>query len=148
MFYVTIIFSTFIWRLLLFVWRKHENMYPCTGSRDLPVMSELLHVLEPSFDRGPQSLKATPPPAIMPSALTTQPWPVRQKRTGTSRMVSHSRHNNEPTLSRKDSALGCLQLALLLSMTRAIYNTGRIIPKCAPFQESIQEKPLSMVLFD
>ena len=30
-------------------------------------MSELLHVLEPSFDGGPESLKATPPPANMPS---------------------------------------------------------------------------------
>ena len=59
-------------------------------------MSELLHVLEHSFDRGPQGLKATPPPATMPIVLTTRPWPVRQKRTGTSRMVSHTRHNNEP----------------------------------------------------
>ena len=34
-------------------------------------MSELLHVLEPSFDRRPQSLKATPSPVIIPSGLTT-----------------------------------------------------------------------------
>ena len=34
-------------------------------------MSELFHDLEPSFDRGPQSLKATPPTAIMPSVLTS-----------------------------------------------------------------------------
>ena len=58
------------------------------------------------------SLKATPPPAIMASVLTTRPWPVRQKRTGTSRMVSQTRHNNEPTLSRNDSPPGCLHLAL------------------------------------
>ena len=30
-------------------------------------MSELLHVLEPSSDRRPQSLKATPPPVIIHS---------------------------------------------------------------------------------
>ena len=37
---------------------------------------------------------------------------VRQKRTGTSRIVSHTRHNNEPTLSRNDSPLDCLHLTL------------------------------------
>ena len=31
----------------------------------LPVMSESLHVLDPSLDLGPQSLKATPPPAMI-----------------------------------------------------------------------------------
>ena len=35
-------------------------------------MSELLHVLEPSRDPRPESLKATTPPAIMPSVLTTR----------------------------------------------------------------------------
>ena len=96
-------------RMPLFLWRKHEIMSPCTGSR---VITELLHVLELSSDCGPQSFKATPPPSIMPSVITTRTWPARQKRSGTSRMVSHSRHNNEPTLSRNDSALGCLHLAL------------------------------------
>ena len=76
-----------------------------------PVMSELLHVLVPSLDRR-QRLKATPPPAIMPNVLTTSSSPVRQKRTGTSHMVSYTRHNNEQTLSRNDSLLGCLHLAL------------------------------------
>ena len=41
-------------------------------------MSELLQVLDTSLERGPQSLKVTPPPAIMPSVLTTRAWPVRQ----------------------------------------------------------------------
>ena len=75
-------------------------------------MGELLHVLEPSAERGPQSLKATPQTAIMPYVLTTRPWPARLKRTGTSHMVSHTRHNNEPTLSRNDSPQGCLHLTL------------------------------------
>ena len=75
-------------------------------------MSELLHVLDVSFERGPRSLKSTPPPAIMPSVLTTRPRPICQKRTGTSRMVSHFRHNSKPTLSRNDSSLGCLHQAL------------------------------------
>ena len=29
--------------------------------------NQLLHVLDASFERGPQSFKATPPPAIVPS---------------------------------------------------------------------------------
>ena len=37
-------------------------------------MSELLHVLEPSSDCGTQSLKATPPPEIVPCVLTTRPY--------------------------------------------------------------------------
>ena len=75
-------------------------------------MSELLFVLDANFERGPQSLKTTPPPGILPGVLTIQPWTVRQKRTDTSRMVSHSRHNSEPTLSRNDSPLGCLHPTL------------------------------------
>ena len=42
------------------------------------VMSELIYALDTSFERGPQSLKVTPPPNIMPSVLTTRQWPVRQ----------------------------------------------------------------------
>ena len=38
---------------------------------------ELLHVLDASFERGPQSLRATPPTTIMPSVLNTRPLPVR-----------------------------------------------------------------------
>ena len=64
-------------------------------------MSELLHVLEPSNEHGSPSLKATgnSTARYYADCLTTRPWPVRQKRTGTSRMVSHIRHNNEPNLS-------------------------------------------------
>ena len=48
---------------------------------------ESFKVLEPRFDRGPQSVKATLPHAIMRSVLTTRPWPVRHKWTGTMCMV-------------------------------------------------------------
>ena len=59
------------------------------------------------------SIKTTPPPAIMPGFLTTRSWPVRQKkRAGTSRKVLHTRQNNEPSLSRNNSPLTCLHLAL------------------------------------
>ena len=45
---------------------------------NIPVMSELLYVLWPGLDRGPQSLNATPPPTFMPIVLTTWPWTLRQ----------------------------------------------------------------------
>ena len=64
-------------------------------------MRSLLHVLEPSSDRRPQSMNTTPPPAIMLSVLTTGPWPIHLKQTGTRHMVSHTRHKNEPTLRIK-----------------------------------------------
>ena len=59
---------------MIFVWRKNENMSPCTGSRVITS-----YELGYSLERGPPSLKATPPPTIMPSILTTRPWPIRQK---------------------------------------------------------------------
>ena len=40
-------------------------------------MDELIHVLHPIFERGAQSLKATPPTTIVRSALTTRLWPTR-----------------------------------------------------------------------
>ena len=65
------------------------------------------------LDRGSQSFKATPPPANIPSSLATRLRPVCQKRTSTSHMVPHTWHNNEPTLSRNDSSLGCLNPVLV-----------------------------------
>ena len=44
----------------------------------LSVVSELLHELEPSFERGPQSLKATPLFTIVPSIPIIWPWPTRR----------------------------------------------------------------------
>ena len=66
-----------------------------------PVMNELLHMLDPSFKRGPQSLKATVPPNIMQSVLTTRQWPTSQKWIGTSRMVSRTQHSSGSILGRK-----------------------------------------------
>ena len=66
-------------------------------------------MLEPSSSRGPQSLKATLPPAVMLSVLTTMPWPIHLKWTGTSSVAlavwyhtpGTTRHNNEQPLSKK-----------------------------------------------
>ena len=60
----------------------------------MPVMSELLHVLDASFKHRPQSLKATPPLTILLSVLTNRPLPICQKWTGISRMVSHTQHTS------------------------------------------------------
>ena len=87
------------------------SLGPPTAGK-IPAMSELLHVLDAIFERGPQSLNATTPSTIVPSALTTRPCPVRLKRTGTSPMVSHTQHNGEPILGRNNSPLGWLHLAL------------------------------------
>ena len=46
------------------------------------------------------SLKATPPPAIMPSVVTTGPWPVHYKRSDTSRMVSHTHPAQQQSLQQ------------------------------------------------
>ena len=54
---------------------------------------------------------ATPQPITVSSVPTTRPWPIRQKRIGTSRMISVTRHSSESGLGRKDSPLGCLHLA-------------------------------------
>ena len=55
-------------------------------------------MLDASFERGPSnaSLEATPPSTIVPSVLTTRPWPVRQKRMALVVWVSHTRHNSKP----------------------------------------------------
>ena len=63
------------------------NMRTCLralSGGQIPVMSELLHTLQRSFERGPRSVKETPPPTFMPSVLTNKPSPTHQKRTGTS----------------------------------------------------------------
>ena len=44
-----------------------------------PLLPTRLYELEPNFEHEPQSLKATRPPAIMPSVLATRPWPIHQK---------------------------------------------------------------------
>ena len=78
--------------VIIFVWKKHENMFPCTGSRVITSYEWIASCAGTRFRSqasGPQCNSA-----IMSSVLTTRPWLVRQKRTGTSCMVSHTRHNN------------------------------------------------------
>ena len=53
-----------------------------------------------------------PPPTIVYNAITTRPWPTRLKEIGISWMTSHTEHNSESILSRNDSPLDCLHLAL------------------------------------
>ena len=66
-------------RYIIFVWKGHENMFSCTGSRVKPVMREIRHVLDASSEfRVPQS-EATSPPTNVSSVLTTRRWPIRQE---------------------------------------------------------------------
>ena len=94
----------------------------------LPVMSELLHALEPSSDRGPQSLKAIPSPAIMPSVQTTRPGPVHQKRTGSSRMVSHTWHNIKQTCVLGGSGCRNLLVSVLCAGLFTFSERKRVLP--------------------
>ena len=95
-----------------FVWRKHQNMSHCNGSPVITNYEWFASCAWTGFDRGPQSLKASPPSAIRLSVLANLSWSVSQTYTGASHMVSHTWHNNELTLSKNDSPLGCLHLAL------------------------------------
>ena len=65
------------------------------------VMSELLHVLKPSFERGLHGVKATTPPTGVPSALTTRPWPTRQD--GLALAVWYPHNHNLPALQNARS---------------------------------------------
>ena len=94
------------------IMRKHENMSTCTGSRVNTSYARIASSAGTQFRTQAQSLKATPPPAIVPRVLTIRPWPVRQKRMGSSRMVSHTRHSSELILGRNDSPQSCLHLPL------------------------------------
>ena len=55
--YLFSLFTLYTYIYILFVWRKHENMSPYTGIE--VNMSELFHVLDPTFERGSQHLKTT-----------------------------------------------------------------------------------------
>ena len=85
------------------VYRKHEDMSSCTCSR-VNFNCEWFALRDGRQQRAmvPES---TPAPTIRSSLLTTMthPW----KRIGNNRIVSHTRHNRETILDRKDSPLGC-----------------------------------------
>ena len=74
----------------------------CTGSKVNTSNERIASCAGKSLERGPQSLKATPPPAIMLSVLPRGRNPTRQIRIGSSRVVLDIRHNREPILGRND----------------------------------------------
>ena len=63
-----------------FWYANYERIASCAGTK---------------FRSRASSLKATPPPAIMPCVLTTRSWPVPPNQSGTSRAVLLTRHNND-----------------------------------------------------
>ena len=89
-----------------------ENIFPCTGSRVINSYERNVSCAETRFSSWASESQGNSTPAIRPWVLVTTPWPVGHKRTGTSCMVSHTWHSNEPTLGRNDSAPGCLHLAM------------------------------------
>ena len=87
-----------IWERVSVLWQQGN----------LPVMCDLLHVQEPSFDRGPRSIKATLPPAIMLNVITTRSWPVPQW------MVWHKPYGiTHPAQQQADSELEQFSIGLL-----------------------------------
>ena len=101
---------TWHWRIdIIFVWKRHGNMSPLTGIRVNTNHKRIASCAE--YQVGAQS-QVTPPPIAVSSVLTTQPPPIRIRWIGTSRMVSHIRHNSEPNLGGYDSPLDCLHFAL------------------------------------
>ena len=95
----------------LCVRRKHKNMSPCTGSVNTSYERSTSCTDSQFRARTPESPgnSATHYCAECPNTRT---GPTGQKRIGTRRMVSHTRHNSEPILGRNASPLGCLHLAL------------------------------------
>ena len=63
-----------------FVWRKHENMCPCTGSG---VNTDYERIASwcgyQCWTRDRESYIHLSPPAVAASVLTTRPWPICQK---------------------------------------------------------------------
>ena len=102
-------------------------MSPCTGSRANTNYEQI------ASWGGYQCLTGDPriypsPPTVVASILTTRPWPLRQKRIGTSWAVSPIGYTSESILGRDDSPLDCLHLALAF---RYIFLWRKhLIPKC------------------
>ena len=86
------------------LWYRNPSVINCmyANADDLNMTTSYIHQWGESryLCRSPCRMKTTAvvfislPGKFMPSVLTTWPCPVRQKRTDTSRMVSHTRHNN------------------------------------------------------
>ena len=104
--------SKFFFRSYYFLWRKHENMSPCTGSK---VNTNYEHIASwggcQCWTGEPGIVESPLPPAVVASVLNTRPWPIHTKRID-SRAASHIGYNSESIPGRNDSPLGCLHLAL------------------------------------
>ena len=96
------------------IWRRHENMSLCTGSWVHSNNVRIASRVGAQFrTRASESQKHLPLPTVVSSVLTTRPWPTHpSKRNGTSWTVSPIARNSESILSRNDSPLNCLHLAL------------------------------------
>ena len=79
--------------------------------------------------RTPESRRQLWHPLLCWACLTNiLPWPVRQKRIGTSRMVSYTRHDSKRILDKNDFPLGCSDraLAIYCYVIKYIYNTQTV----------------------
>ena len=86
-----------------FVWRKHENVSPCTGSR--------VNTNYERFASWDGCQRHPSPPTFVASVLTSRPWPVRQK-NGLAPTGRYHTLAIESILGTNYSPLGCLHLAL------------------------------------
>ena len=111
-------------KCFIFVWRNTRMCLHALTAGQIPIISKLLHVLQPSFEHGPYSVKAIPPPTIVLSVPTTGPWPTHQKRIGTSHVVSHTQQSSQPILSMNKSPLGTSHWCIDRSALFALYLTS------------------------
>ena len=92
--------------------KRHENMSPCTGFYVNTNYERIASRAGCQLRTRALMSQATPRPTAGSSVLETQPWPIRQKRIGTSRMVGITHPAQQSILGRNDSPLGHLHLAL------------------------------------
>ena len=66
----------FFWEMNYFVWRKHENMSPCTGSRvyKYKLWANCFMRWMPVLNRGGPRILDPSPPTVVASVLTTRTW--------------------------------------------------------------------------
>ena len=71
-------------------------------------MSELLHEADVSGEPGsPEFYRYPLPPTVEASILNTRPWPIRQKRVGTSWVVSHIAYNHRSYSGQVTERMEC-----------------------------------------